>query len=233
MNAARLAFIHSGLLLASLLLAGCSAQREAKISENFQVDYDSVVPAKKKIADGSLYSPALTGFFVGDRRARNVGDVITINLAETMAATKSNDGSVTRKGTTALGLPGVLFGPGSLFSGTIGNSANFAANTAQTFAGTGAANQSNSITGKVTVMVTRVYENGNMWIQGQKALTLNQGEEYVRVSGLVRPEDIKTGNIVDSSNIAQATISYTGAGDLADAAKENWFGRFFTQAAPI
>ena len=82
-------------------------------------------------------------------------------------------------------------------------------------------------------MVTRVYENGNMWVEGQKMLTLNQGEEYIRVSGLVRPEDIKAGNQVDSGRIAQAQISYTGAGDLADASKQNWFGRFFGWAAPI
>ena len=74
------------------------------------------------------------------------------------------------------------------------------------FAGSGSANQSNSIQGQLTVVVTRVYENGNLWVQGQKALQLNQGEEYVRVSGLIRPEDIKPGNIIESNRIAQAQI---------------------------
>jgi flagellar L-ring protein precursor FlgH len=103
----------------------------------------------------------------------------------------------------------------------------------QKFAGSGSANQSNSITGQITVVVTRVYENGNLWVQGQKMLTLNQGEEYVRVAGLVRAEDIKPGNIVDSNRVAQAQISYTGAGDVHDASKQNWFGKFFGFIAPI
>ena len=90
-----------------------------------------------------------------------------------------------------------------------------------------------SITGQLTVVVTRVYENGNLWVQGQKMLTLNQGEEFLRVSGLIRPEDIKPGNVVDSDRVAQAQISYTGAGDVHDADKQNWFGRFFNMIAPI
>ena len=64
-------------------------------------------------------------------------------------------------------------------------------------------------------------------------LTLNQGEEFLRVSGLIRPEDIKPGNVVDSDRVAQAQISYTGAGDVHDADKQNWFGRFFNMIAPI
>jgi len=82
-------------------------------------------------------------------------------------------------------------------------------------------------------MVTRVYQNGNMWVEGQKMLTLNNGEEFVRVSGLVRPEDIAAGNTIVSGRIAQAQISYTGSGDLADASRQGWFGRFFGWAAPI
>ena len=101
------------------------------------------------------------------------------------------------------------------------------------FNGTGAANQSNSLNGRLTVVVTRVYENGNLWIQGEKKLTLNQGEEFVRVAGLVRPEDIQPGNNVDSSRIAQAEISYTGSGGVADSTKQGWFGQIMNQISPI
>ena len=111
--------------------------------------------------------------------------------------------------------------------------ANLGAASTQDYSGSGAANQSNSITGTLTVMVTRVYQNGNMWVEGQKMLTLNNGEEFVRISGLVRPEDIAAGNTIVSGRIAQAQISYTGSGDLADASRQGWFGRFFGWAAPI
>jgi flagellar L-ring protein precursor FlgH len=222
------------LLATTLLTTACSAQREAKISENFQSEYDNVVSIREKRADGSIYSGSQVGFFVGDRRARAVGDVMTVNLVETMSASKSNDATMTRKGSFAASLPAAIFGPAGLINTPgLRNSANVTTTTDQSFAGTGVADQSNSINGTLTVMVTRVYENGNMWVEGQKRLTLNQGEEYVRVSGLVRPEDIGSGNTVPSSRIAQATISYTGSGDLADATRQNWLGRFFNYVAPL
>ena len=221
------------LLLASIALAGCSTEHEAKVSQTFQGDYDKVVAVHEKTADGSIYSASQPGFFVGDRRAHSIGDVLTVALQETTQASKSNDANVSRKGSTALSLPAAIFGPLGLNAPALRSGANFGANSDQSYTGKGTADQSNSITGTVTVMVTRVYENGNMWIEGQKMLTLNQGEEYLRVTGLVRPEDIKPGNVVDSGRVAQAQISYTGSGDLADSTKQNWFGRFFGWASPI
>jgi len=225
------------IMFASLvLLTGCAAQREEKISASLQEDYDKVVSVHEKPVDGAIFSAAQPGFFVGDRRAHSVGDVLTVNLSEQTQASKSTDGAISRKGSTSTTLPGSIFGATGMLGLTnpsVSTSGNWSSTTDQSYAGKGTADQSNSLNGTLTVMVTRVYENGNMWVEGQKMLTLNQGEEYIRVSGLVRPEDIKAGNQVDSGRIAQAQISYTGAGDLADASKQNWFGRFFGWAAPI
>ena len=225
------------IVFASLVfLTGCAAQREEKISASLQEDYDKVVSVHEKPVDGAIFSAAQPGFFVGDRRAHSVGDVLTVNLAEQTQASKSTDGAISRKGSTSTTLPGSIFGATGMLGLTnpsVATSGNWSSTTDQSYAGKGTADQSNSLNGTLTVMVTRVYENGNMWVEGQKMLTLNQGEEYIRVSGLVRPEDIKAGNQVDSGRIAQAQISYTGAGDLADASKQNWFGRFFGWAAPI
>jgi flagellar L-ring protein precursor FlgH len=229
--------LHLFIMLASLCLGGCNTMQEAKMSESFQSSYDNVVAVKEKAADGAIYSAAQTGFFSGDRRARNVGDVLTVNITETISATKSNDGSVTKKGSLAVGLPTALFGPvgviSGIFGGSKGGNAAFGATVDEAFAGSGAANQSNTITGTMTVMVTRVYANGNMWIEGQKLLSVSQGEEYVRVSGLVRPDDIGPGNTVVSNRIAQANITYTGAGDIADASKQGWYGRAFNALSPL
>lgn len=225
------------IIFASIVfLTGCSAQREEKISANLQEDYDKVVSVHEKPVDGAIFSAAQPGFFVGDRRAHSVGDVLTVNLSEQTQASKSANGAMSRKGSTSTTLPGSLFGATGMLGLTnpsVSTSGNWSSTTDQSYAGKGTADQSNSLNGTLTVMVTRVYENGNMWVEGQKMLTLNQGEEYIRVSGLVRPEDIKPGNLVESGRIAQAQISYTGAGDLADATKQNWFGRFFGWAAPI
>ena len=225
------------IMFASLVfLTGCSAQREQKISANLQEDYDKVVSVHPKADDGAIFSAAQPGFFVGDRRARTVGDVITVTLSETTQASKSATSDLSRSGTTSTTLPGSIFGATGMLGLTnpsIATSGNWSSAADQTYKGSGTADQSNSLSGTITVMVTRVFPNGNMWVEGEKNLTLNNGEEYIRVSGVVRPEDIKAGNVVDSSRVAQAKISYTGSGDLADASRQNWFGRFFGWAAPI
>lgn len=221
------------IFVSSLTIAGCSSVKEAKISQSFQMSYDQVVPSKEKLPDGAIYSKSQSGFFLGDRRAHSIGDVLTISLSETMAASKSNDSAIDRNGKFGVTLPKALFGAMGLNIPQVRDSTNFDTTTESKFSGTGSANQSNSIKGKLTVVVTRVYENGNLWVQGQKALSLNQGEEFVRVSGLIRPEDIGPGNIIDSSRLAQAQISYTGAGNIHDATRQGWFGRFFSLIAPI
>ena len=229
--------LHIFATLTAFSLAGCNTMQEARVSESFQSSYDNVVAVKEKVADGAIYSSAQTGFFSGDRRARNVGDVLTVNITETISATKSNDGTVTRKGSTSVGLPSALFGPvgiiGGIFGGTKGGSTALGSSVDQSYAGSGAANQSNTITGTMTVMVTRVYANGNMWIEGQKLLSVSQGEEYVRVSGLVRPDDIGPGNSVNSNRIAQANVTYTGAGDIANATKQGWYGQAVNLLSPL
>ncbi len=229
--------LHVLATLTALALSGCNTMQEARVSESFQASYDNVVAVKEKAADGAIYSAAQTGFFSGDRRARNVGDVLTVNITETISATKSNDGTVTRKGSASIGLPSALFGPvgvvSGIFGGSKGGSTALGATVDQSYAGSGAANQSNTITGTMTVMVTRVYANGNMWIEGQKLLSVSQGEEYVRVSGLVRPDDIGPGNSVNSNRIAQANVTYTGAGDIANATKQGWYGQALDVLSPL
>ena len=226
--------MRSSFLILPVVLAmtGCSAVKEEKLSQAYQIDYDQVVPVKETAPDGAIFGRAQTGFFLGDRRAQRVGDVLTIVLSETTAASKSNDASLTRKGSETIALPGALFGAGALNIPAVRSGALDMSDDSK-FNGTGAANQSNSLNGRLTVVVTRVYENGNLWVQGEKKLTLNQGEEFVRVAGLIRPEDILPGNNVDSSRIAQAQISYTGSGSVHDSTKQGWWGQIMTQISPI
>ena len=216
-------------IAAALALAGCSGVREAKISETFQMNYDEVVPVRESIADGAIYSRANAGFFLGDRRAQRVGDLLTVTLKEDMSVSKTDSSDISRGGNlTVKSLPSLLFGANAA---PVANGLN--TETKSTFSGSGTAAQKNSIDFKLTVVVTRVYENGNLWVQGQKQLTLNQGEEFVRVSGLVRPEDIQPGNTILGEKLAQAQISYTGAGDVHDTSKEGWMTRIFGMITPI
>jgi len=221
-------------LLSGIALTGCSSVREARISESFQMNYDEVVPTKEVSPDGAIYSRSNAGFFLGDRRAQRVGDVLTVKLAENLNATKALNAAGAKNNSIAMTLPNALFGGGALNIPALRDGgANLAASNTSTTTGTVTADQSNTITGDITVIVTRVYENGNLWIQGQKMLSVNQGEEYVRVSGVIRPEDIQAGNVVSSTKIAQAQITYTGAGDLNDNTKQGWFGRIVGALAPL
>ena len=101
------------------------------------------------------------------------------------------------------------------------------------FDGKGQAAQSNTLQGEVTVTVAAVYPNGTMLVRGEKLVTLNRGDEYIRVSGLVRPADIGPDNRVPSTRVADARISYSGKGEIARASSQGWVGRFFSRVSPF
>ena len=101
------------------------------------------------------------------------------------------------------------------------------------FDGSGSAGQNNSLRGELSVTVTKVFSNGNMEILGQKKLTLNNGDEYVRLSGLIRPEDISATNTVKSERIADAEIIYVGAGEIADSSRQGWLSRTMRNVSPF
>ena len=94
--------------------------------------------------------------------------------------------------------------------------------------GEGELTQQNSLDGNITVTVTQVLANGYLVIKGEKLLTLNEGSEVVRVSGIVRPTDIDANNMIESTKIANAHITYKGNGVVSDSSKAGWLARFFT-----
>jgi flagellar L-ring protein precursor FlgH len=103
----------------------------------------------------------------------------------------------------------------------------------QSFKGAGQATQSNSLTGEISVTVAQVYPNGTMLVRGQKLLTLNRGDEYIRLSGLVRPDDVGSDNRVPSTRVADARIAYSGRGELARGSRQGWLQRFFSVVSPF
>ncbi|MDF3013473.1 MAG: flgH, partial [Cellvibrio sp.] len=100
----------------------------------------------------------------------------------------------------------------------------------RTFDGSADADQSNSLQGNITVTIAEILPNGNLMVRGEKWITLNRGDEFIRISGLVRPEDIAPDNTILSTRLANAKISYSGTGALADASSMGWLSRFFNSA---
>lgn len=215
----------SAALALALLLSGCSGLAP-------QYEFKPVTPKVMQLADpvdpasrqpGAIYQAGTDMRLFEDRTARRIGDAVVIRLVEKTDASKSATTSATKKSEIDIQNPtlfGVPFSAGSL------NLAN-SANGERKLGGEGSSDQSNSLTGNVSAVVVGVYPNGNLAIRGEKMLTLNQGEEVVQVSGVIRPEGIAGDNSIPSSRVADAKITYAGNGALADANTIGWFGRFF------
>ena len=207
-------------------LSACSTQIEEKISESYEPIYPVEMPnPANEMPSGGIYSASSSGLFVSDRRAARVGDILTVQFTEKFAASKSQSANGSRSNDYEVDLPNIL--TGGFDDGRLSNS------TDQSFDGRGSARQSNSLTGQLSVSVVRVMPGGMLEIMGQKRLTLNNGREYVRLTGVVRPEDIGPDNVVRSDRIAHADIQYVGAGDTHDTAKPGWLRRGLATVSPL
>jgi flagellar L-ring protein precursor FlgH len=161
-----------------------------------------------------------------DNRARQVGDIVTIVLAERMAASKESSASAARSSDYALRLPqaaAIAALPAGLFTGGLDTG----------FDGTGRATQSNRLTGEISVTVAGVLANGALLLRGQKLVRLNRGDEHVQIEGVVRPEDIGPDNRVPSTRVAAARITYAGTGEIAAQARQGWVARLLNFFAPF
>jgi flagellar L-ring protein precursor FlgH len=159
-------------------------------------------------------------------RARRVGDPLTIVLVERTAASKSSTSKLDSGG--GFGITPPTTGPLNLF-----NRADASISGDRNFNGVGTAGQANSLSGEVSVTVAQVFPNGTMLVQGQKRVTLNRGDEFVQIKGLVRTADVDRDNRVLSTRVADAQIAYTGKGDVARAGRQGWLSRFFQVVSPF
>lgn len=176
---------------------------------------------------GSLYSAHQHMSLFKDQRARQIGDIITISLVEQTNASKQSSTSTNKDSDLSIGA-------GTLLGRAVTNNGipvlNNQLDSGQSFSGEGSSSQSNSLSGQITVVVQAVMPNGNLMVAGEKWLTINQGEELIRVSGIIRPVDIGPDNTVSSFKLADARITYSGRGALADANRMGWLNRVFQSA---
>jgi flagellar L-ring protein precursor FlgH len=147
---------------------------------------------------------------------------LTITLLEKTQAKKADDLKTKKDNQMSVTAP-TLFGMAA--SVLTGNDVETKLASTKEFTGTGAADQSNSLSGNISVTVVDLLPNGNLSVRGEKRVTLNQGDEFIRLSGIVRPVDINSGNIITSDKVADVTIMYVGEGAMADASKMGWLAR--------
>ena len=209
-----------------IMLSGCAQHNADRVSIDFEPMYPQEMPLVETTnRSGSIFSATRGNLFSMESRAQMVGDIITVQFAESFQATKSQNAATAKSNDSSISLPTAL--------GTPELSTKLGSSLANTFSGSGSSAQSNSLNGQVSVHVVRVFQNGNLEILGQKKLTLNNGDEYIRVHGIVRPKDINEKNIVSSDRIANANIQYIGAGDIAASGKKGWYSKILDTINPL
>ncbi len=224
--------------LMGLILTGCNSapKRDPEYAATLPV-----LPAQPQAnngqATGGIYQAGNDMVLFEDIKARRIGDILTIRLSEATNATKSADTDLSRSQTSSVTNP-TVFGANPDFSlpsqtpltATRNLGLASSLESEHDFEGEGSSSQSNSLTGDITVTVADVFPNGNLYVRGEKRLNLNRGNEYIKIAGIVRPMDIDATNTVASPKLADATIIYSGDGEIADANKIGWLARFFISA---
>jgi len=220
------------LLLALFGLAGCQSTGPIRSAE--YAPTRPVMPPPAPVGNGSIYQAGYEMIWFEDIVARRVGDLLTVTLVENTQANKSATTSTAKGSTVGIANP-TLFGstpqfnvPGIIpLASNKNNNLAFDLSSSTDFTGDGSSTQSNKLSGNITVTVVEVLPNRNLYVRGEKRIGINQGNEYVRLSGIVRPQDITPQNTIESTRIADPTITYVGEGELADANSMGWLTRFF------
>lgn len=231
------------LLFSAPILAGCADMMDEMglydatlYPPAYPVDYK---PPKK--TNGTIYQAGYEVSLYQDHIAHRIGDILTVRLEEStqgqkqaetktskIATVNTNNGSTSNNPSTenSGSLQPVFFGSGVK---------KFIFNTGddQEFDGKGQANQSNKLSGTISVTVVRVLSNSNLVIQGESWVMINQGREYVRLTGIVRSEDIDATNTVSSQRLANARIGYSGAGQVGNSSRGGLITQFFAKFFPF
>lgn len=208
------------LMFMALVSGGCGGMPEPMES------YAPPVPVQvdAKPTAGAIYRSGGEIRLFEDLKAGRVGDILTVRLVEQTNASKNSNTSTAKASAASLANPLVFGRPVTsqgvpILEGSLGGD--------QSFDGAGSSSQSNSLQGDIAVTVVARYPNGNLGIRGEKWVTLNQGKEFIRLSGIVRPYDIEPDNSILSGKIADARITYSSKGVLADANRMGFLSRFF------
>ncbi|RLA01692.1 MAG: flagellar biosynthesis protein FlgH [Gammaproteobacteria bacterium] len=222
-----------------LLILSCLIMVTGCIDNSAKRDpaYSSVRPVPVPVAEqtnGAIFDTGNSIALFEDYRARRVGDILTVRLEEKTEAEKETETIIKKTNSNGLTNP-TVFGTTPLFdlpsvlplASTDDNNLEFSLESKSDFKGQGDSDQSNKLTGDISVSVVEVLPNGNLSIRGEKVISINQGNEYLRISGIISPRDLDANNSISSKRVADAQIAYVGDGPTNDANVVGWLGRFF------
>lgn len=215
-----------GIGIAAHGLVGCSLNETVRPDDPYYapVSSDSLKP--KPVVNGSIFHAAMMTNGAGlytDTKAMQIGDIIEVKLSESTDSKKSAKNKLEKDYEMDFGSPSL----GGVTPSLGAYDLSFAIENAQSFEGKNQSNMNNSLKGSISVTVVDVLPNGNLVVRGEKWMTLNTGDEYIRLSGMIRPEDIMKDNTITSNKVADARIAYSGTGSYANTQKEGLLSKFF------
>lgn len=208
--------------LGLLALAGCSTTPTSIVQRPTSTRpalVEAAPPSEGAIFQASTYRPMFE-----DRRARHIGDILTIQITEKTAAVKAGASSGNKTGSVSFAAPGIA-------QGRLG--ATVAANGATKFSDGDNQSASNTFTGTMGVTVTEVLANGNLIVTGEKQIAMNKGVEFIRFSGMINPDSIQSGNVVSSTQVADARVEYRTNSQIDRAEMTAMASRFFQSLLPF
>jgi len=220
--------MKNGLLaiLAAVLISACTTVPPTNVHQPM-----TARPAPRQetaAAQGSIYQAGTSRTLFEDRRARYVGDTMTILITETTSASTKSNTNASRSTSIKASVPTISGLPGKSLQGL-----DLSASSSNSLAGKGDAAANNVFTGSITVTVIEVLPNGNLQVSGEKQVSIGAGTEFIRLSGIVNPYFISTANTISSTNVADARIEYKESGVISEAQIMGWLARFFMSVLPF
>ncbi|PCJ47908.1 MAG: flagellar basal body L-ring protein FlgH [Moraxellaceae bacterium] len=208
-----------------LSLGACAGLQDATMNDPLYAPKYPHIKTPKPDSAGSLFSSNGYQPLFNDTVAKRVGDIINVRLNESTVSKKSASTNI-KKDTSNKMNGSIVLGKEIL---GLGNAAGEITNLGSEgeFTGSAGSDQSNSLQGNIAVTIAEVLPNGSFVVRGEKWMKLNQGDEYIRITGMIRPVDIDATNTIDSTKIANARITYGGRGAVADSNRIGWLARFF------
>ncbi|MBE7941544.1 MULTISPECIES: flagellar basal body L-ring protein FlgH [Ramlibacter] len=221
-----------GLAIAALatLATGCAAitTPEVDMHPASQQPVAIAYPQAAPSTSGAIFNASTHRPLFEDRRARLAGDTLTIQIEETVTASQQSTTKLDRSGSLSSSISAMPF----LSAGTLGR-LSAGASSATSGSGDGKTDSNNNFNGVITVTVQQVLPNGNLLVAGEKQIGVNGNVDVMRFSGVVNPATIRAGNVVSSTQVAEARLDKRGRGDVGKIQGLGWLSRFFLTIAPV
>jgi flagellar L-ring protein precursor FlgH len=216
---------------ASLLLAGCESLTRTPEVDFYQPapkPVASATPATPPVATGGLFTKASFRPAFEDRRARLLGDTVTITIVENVSASQKQTSSIDRSSSSSASITAF-----PMLRGADLAKLDQGASSASAFEGKGGTESANTFSGSITATVVEIMPNGHLVVTGEKQIGVNQNVDVLRFSGTIDPRSIQAGNVVSSQQVANVRVLSRSRGQAGDSQSMGWLARFFMTLLPF